>query len=100
MNRFRRTLGYCAILLGAIGHPDVKPGILERKLLLDLRFGLDQYINLRPFLLTEEGIDFQVVRENTEGSYAGEGGFLRHGTPSFLPTCCRGPRRRPRADDC
>jgi 3-isopropylmalate dehydrogenase len=65
------------ILLGAVGHPDVKPGILERKLLLDLRFGLDQYINLRPVKLfpgvesplrdkTPADIDFIVVRENTE----------------------------------
>ncbi len=81
-----------AILLGAIGHPNVKPGILERGLLLELRFQLDQYINLRPVILFPgvhtpikdkgpEDIDFVVVRENTEGLYAGAGGFLRKGTP-------------------
>ncbi|GKT07946.1 3-isopropylmalate dehydrogenase [Desulforhabdus sp. TSK] len=81
-----------AILLGAIGHPDVKPGILEKGLLLELRFQLDQYINLRPVILYPgvdtplkdkgpEDIDFVVVRENTEGLYAGSGGFLRKGTP-------------------
>lgn len=81
-----------AIYLGAIGHPDVKPGILEKGLLLRLRFELDQYINLRPVKLfpnvetplankRPEDIDFVVVRENTEGLYAGAGGFLRRGTP-------------------
>lgn len=81
-----------AILLGAIGHPDVKPGILEQGILLKARFSLDQYINLRPVKLypgvetpiKEKGpehIDFVVVRENTEGLYAGTGGFLRKGTP-------------------
>ena len=81
-----------AILLGAIGHPDVKPGILEKGLLLELRFNLDQYVNLRPVILYEgvdtplkdkgpEDINFVVVRENTEGLYAGAGGFLRKGTP-------------------
>jgi len=81
-----------AILLGAIGHPDVKAGILEKGLLLELRFRLDQYINLRPVVLypgvesplKDKGpadIDFVVVRENTEGLYAGGGGFLRKGTP-------------------
>jgi 3-isopropylmalate dehydrogenase len=80
-----------AIYLGAIGHPDVKPGILEKGLLLKLRFDLDQYINLRPVKLYEgvetpikgkgpEDIDFVVVRENTEGLYAGAGGFLKRGT--------------------
>ena len=80
-----------AILLGAIGHPDVKPGILEKGILLKLRFELDQYINLRPVKLypnvetplkdkSPEDIDFVVVRENTEGLYAGAGGFLRKGT--------------------
>ncbi len=80
-----------AVLLGAIGHPDVKPGILEKGILLRLRFTLDQYINLRPVILYEgvdtplknkgpEDIDFVVVRENTEGLYAGGGGFLRKGT--------------------
>jgi len=81
-----------AILLGAIGHPDVKPGILEKGLLLELRFRLDQYVNLRPVILypgvdtplKDKGpdeINFVVVRENTEGLYAGAGGFLRKGTP-------------------
>ncbi len=80
-----------AIYLGAIGHPDVKPGILEQGILLTLRFELDQYINLRPVKLYPgvwtplkdkgpEHIDFVVVRENTEGLYAGAGGFLRKGT--------------------
>jgi 3-isopropylmalate dehydrogenase len=81
-----------AIYLGAIGHPDVKPGILEKGILLKLRFELDQYINLRPVKLYPnvetpiknkgpEDIDFVVVRENTEGLYCGAGGFLKKGTP-------------------
>ncbi len=81
-----------SIFLGAIGHPDVKPGILEKGLLLNLRFDFDQYINLRPVKLYEgvetplkdkkpEHIDFVVVRENTEGLYAGAGGTLKYGTP-------------------
>ncbi|MDM8551198.1 3-isopropylmalate dehydrogenase [Desulfobacterales bacterium HSG2] len=81
-----------AIYLGAIGHPDVKPGILEKGILLNLRFHFDQYVNLRPVKLYEgvdtplkdkgpEDIDFVVVRENTEGLYAGAGGFLKRGTP-------------------
>jgi 3-isopropylmalate dehydrogenase len=81
-----------AIYLGAIGHPDVKPGILEKGLLLNMRFSLDQYINLRPVKLYPgvdtplkdkgpEDIDFVVVRENSEGLYAGAGGFLKKGTP-------------------
>jgi 3-isopropylmalate dehydrogenase len=84
--------GFQAIYLGAIGHPEVKPGILETGILLSLRFGLDQYINLRPVKLYPnvetplankgpEDIDFVVVRENTEGLYAGIGGFLKKGTP-------------------
>jgi len=84
--------GYKAIYLGAIGHPKVKPGILEKGILLKLRFALDQYINLRPVVLypgvdcplKDKGpkdIDFVVVRENTEGLYAGAGGFLKQGTP-------------------
>jgi 3-isopropylmalate dehydrogenase len=84
--------GFDAILLGAIGHPDVRPGILEKGLLLELRFQLDQYINLRPVILYPgvetplkdkgpDDINFVVVRENTEGLYAGAGGFLRKGTP-------------------
>ena len=83
---------YHAIFLGAIGHPDVRPGILEKGILLKLRFALDQYINLRPVKLYPgvetplkdkgpEDIDFVVVRENTEGLYAGAGGVLRRGTP-------------------
>jgi 3-isopropylmalate dehydrogenase len=80
-----------AIFLGAIGHPDVKPGILEKGLLLKLRFDLDLYVNLRPVKLfpgvstplkdkEPADIDFVVVRENTEGLYCGAGGFLRKGT--------------------
>ena len=83
---------YDSIFLGAIGHPDVKPGILERGILLKLRFELDQYINLRPVKLFPnvytpikgkgpDDIDFVVVRENTEGSYTGTGGILRQDTP-------------------
>jgi 3-isopropylmalate dehydrogenase len=79
------------IFLGAIGHPDVKPGILEKGILLKLRFALDQYINLRPVKLYPnvwtpikdkgpEDIDFVVVRENTEGLYTGTGGFLKKDT--------------------
>lgn len=80
-----------AIFLGAIGHPDVKPGILEKGILLSLRFALDQYINLRPVILYPnvetplknkgpDDIDFVVVRENTEGLYVGAGGVLKKGT--------------------
>jgi 3-isopropylmalate dehydrogenase len=76
--------GYDAILLGAVGTPDVPPGVLERGLLLRLRFALDLYVNLRPF--RSGALDFTVVRENTEGIYAGEGGFLRHGTPHEIAT--------------
>jgi 3-isopropylmalate dehydrogenase len=77
---------YEAILLGAVGTPAVPPGVIERGLLLKMRFELDQYINLRPFLDTATGIDMVVVRENTEGMYAGEGGFLRKGTPHEIAT--------------
>jgi 3-isopropylmalate dehydrogenase len=77
--------GFDAILLGAVGTPDVPPGVLERGLLLKLRFELDLYVNLRPFLLPPN-VDFLVVRENTEGTYAGEGGFLRKGTPYEIAT--------------
>ncbi len=84
--------GFDVIYLGAIGHPDVKPGILEKGILLKLRFELDQYINLRPVKLYPgvecplkdkgpEHIDFVVVRENTEGLYVGAGGVLKKGTP-------------------
>ena len=86
-----------AILLGAIGHPDVKPGILEQGILLNLRKKFDQYINLRPVVLypgvetpiankTYEDIDFIVVRENTEGLYAGAGGFIHYGTEQEVAT--------------
>jgi 3-isopropylmalate dehydrogenase len=79
-----------AILLGAVGTPDVPPGVLERGLLLRMRFSLDLYINLRPFRAgpsaLNNGVDFAVIRENTEGIYAGEGGFLRHGTPHEVAT--------------
>jgi len=75
-----------AMLLGAVGTPDVPPGVLERGLLLKMRFELDLYINLRPFTDASRGLDFVVVRENTEGSYAGEGGFLRKGTPHEVAT--------------
>jgi len=80
-----------AIYLGAVGHPDVKPGILEKGLLLKLRFSLDQYINLRPVKLynsqfcplkdkAEKDVDFVVVRENSEGLYKGMGEFQNKGT--------------------
>ena len=83
------------IMLGAIGHPDVQPGILEKGILLRARFELDQYINLRPVKLypnvdcplkdkDPEDIDFVVVRENTEGLYAGAGGYLKKGTPDEI----------------
>ena len=85
---------YDAILLGAvgpaIGDTSVPPGTLERGMLLRLRFSLDLYINLRPFMgvpgSIAAGTDFVVIRENTEGSYAGEGGSLRHGTPHEVAT--------------
>ncbi|MBM4003636.1 MAG: 3-isopropylmalate dehydrogenase [Planctomycetes bacterium] len=86
-----------AIYLGAVGHPEVKPGILEKGLLLELRFQLDQYINLRPVKLyagvetplagkTSKDIDFVVVRENTEDMYCGTGGFLKKGTADEVAT--------------
>jgi 3-isopropylmalate dehydrogenase len=79
-----------AILLGAVGTPDVPPGVLERGLLLRMRFSLDLYVNLRPFRAgasaLNNGVDFAVIRENTEGTYAGEGGFLRHGTAGEIAT--------------
>ncbi len=87
--------GMDAILLGAIGHPDVQSGVLEREILLRLRFEMDLYINLRPVMLFPgvetplkgkgpEDIDFVVVRENTEGLYAGGGGFFKKGTPDEI----------------
>ncbi len=86
-----------AIFLGAIGHPDVAPGILEKGLLLRIRFDLDQYINLRPVKLYPgvdtplkdkgpEEIDFVIVRENTEGLYSGMGGVQYKGTPAEVST--------------
>lgn len=84
-----------AILLGAIGDPRIKAGILERGLLLKMRFELDQYVNLRPSKLykgvvsplSDPGdIDFVVVREGTEGLYAGAGGSIRRGTPQEVAT--------------
>ena len=78
--------GYDAILLGAVGTPDVPPGVIERGLLLKMRFALDQYINQRPFTDPAKGIDMVVIRENTEGTYAGEGGFLRKDTPQEIAT--------------
>ncbi len=81
-----------AILLGAVGDPRVKPGVLERDLLLRARFQLDQYVNLRPVVRypgvqtlvpshSEDDVNFVVVRENSEGLYSGAGGFHRKGTP-------------------
>ena len=75
-----------ALYLGAVGTPEVLPGVIERGLLLKMRFALDLYVNLRPFAHPTDGIDFRVVRENTEGTYAGEGGFLRRGTPHEIAT--------------
>ena len=77
--------GLDALYLGAVGTPDVPPGVIERGLLLRMRFALDLYVNLRPFLAPPD-LDFLVVRENTEGTYAGEGGFLRKGTPDEIAT--------------
>jgi 3-isopropylmalate dehydrogenase len=82
-----------AILLGAIGHPEVKPGILEKGILLRMRFEMEQYINLRPVRLYDdrfcpikdkktEDVDFVVIRENNEGLYTGVGGFAFKGTPN------------------
>lgn len=73
-----------AIYLGAVGTPDVPPGVIERGLLLKMRFDLDLYVNQRPFVTDSH--DFVVIRENTEGSYAGEGGFLRKGTAHEIAT--------------
>src|SRR5690606_34842755 len=78
--------GFDAILLGAVGTPDVPPGVIERGLLLRMRFELDLYINQRPFVDTAQGIDMVVIRENTEGPYVGEGGVLRKGTPHEVAT--------------
>ncbi len=78
--------GLDALLVGAVGTPGVPPGVIERGLLLKMRFELDQYINLRPFRYPEGDVDMIVIRENTEGSYAGEGGALRKGTPHEVAT--------------
>jgi len=82
--------GFDAILLGAVGTPDVPPGVIERGLLLKMRFDLDLYVNQRPFVGTAPGHskphDFVVIRENTEGPYVGEGGVLRKGTPHEVAT--------------
>ncbi|MBD5829970.1 3-isopropylmalate dehydrogenase [Janibacter melonis] len=90
--------GHDAILLGAIGDPSVPSGVLERGVLLPLRFALDHYVNLRPAKLypgvtspladhvTSKGLDFVVVREGTEGPYVGNGGALRVGTPHEVAT--------------
>jgi 3-isopropylmalate dehydrogenase len=77
--------GLDALYLGAVGTPDVPPGVIERGLLLRMRFALDLYVNLRPFAAPPD-LDFLVVRENTEGTYAGEGGFLRKGTAHEIAT--------------
>ncbi len=92
-----RLSKFDAILLGAVGHPKVAPGVLEKGLLLRLRFSLDQYINLRPVKLypgvdcplKDKGpkdIDFVIVRENTEGLYTGAGGFTYKGTEREVAT--------------
>ncbi len=82
--------GLDAVMLGAVGTPDVPPGVIERGLLLTLRFELDLFVNLRPFLSGpnrfNDGVDMLVIRENTEGTYAGEGGFLRKNTPFEIAT--------------
>jgi len=89
--------GFDAIFLGAIGHPEVKPGILEKGILLKTRFDLEQYINLRPVKLYpgvetpikgkgSDDIDFVVVRENTEGLYKGMGEFQNKGTKDEVAT--------------
>ncbi len=78
--------GFDALLLGAVGTPDVPPGVIERGLLLKMRFDLDLYVNQRPFVAPDGSHDFIVIRENTEGTYAGEGGFLRKGTPHEIAT--------------
>jgi 3-isopropylmalate dehydrogenase len=79
-----------AILLGAVGTPEVPPGVIERGLLLKMRFELDLYVNQRPFIGTAPGHsaphDFVVIRENTEGPYVGEGGVLRKGTQHEVAT--------------
>ena len=87
LNKLRE---FDAILLGAVGDPRVPPGVIERGLLLKMRFELDLYVNQRPFIGTSPGHtrphDFVVIRENTEGPYVGEGGVLRKGTPNEVAT--------------
>jgi 3-isopropylmalate dehydrogenase len=78
--------GLDALLLGAVGTPEVAPGVIERGLLLKMRFDLDLYINQRPFLDVDNNVDMVVIRENTEGPYVGEGGVLRKGTPHEVAT--------------
>ena len=91
--------GHDGILLGAIGDPTVPSGVLERGVLLPLRFAMDHYVNLRPAKLypgvaspldvarvAPDGIDFVVVREGTEGPYTGTGGAIRVGTPHEVAT--------------
>ncbi|HWG93663.1 MAG TPA: 3-isopropylmalate dehydrogenase [Mycobacteriales bacterium] len=90
--------GHDAVLLGAVGDPSVPPGVLERGLLLRLRFALDHHVNLRPVRLfpgvtsplgdrdTDRDIDMVVVREGTEGPYVGNGGTMRTGTPHEVAT--------------
>ncbi len=78
--------GLDALYLGAVGTPGVPPGVIERGLLLKMRFELDLYINQRPFVSAEDGVDMTVIRENTEGTYAGEGGILRKNTPHEVAT--------------
>src|SRR6478672_7494180 len=94
-NTIEELRGHDAILLGAIGDPSVPPGLLERGLLLKLRFALDHHVNLRPGrlypgvsspLAAAPEIDFVVVREGTEGPYTGNGGALRVGTPHEVAT--------------
>lgn len=75
-----------ALYVGAVGSPEVPPGVIERGLLLRMRFTLDLYINFRPFLAPDGSHEFVVIRENTEGTYAGEGGFLRKNTPYEIAT--------------
>ncbi|MEK7809533.1 MAG: 3-isopropylmalate dehydrogenase [Chloroflexota bacterium] len=88
-----RTLD--AVYLGAIGHPDVEPGLVERSVIMGLRLGLDLYVNLRPVKLfaehlcplkgkTPKDVDFVVIRENTEDAYVGLGGFFKKGTPDEI----------------
>ena len=90
-----RLRGCDAILLGAVGDPRVRPGILERDLLLRIRFELDQYVNLRPIVRypgvqtvvpgqADDDVDMVVVRENSEGLYVGAGGIFRKGTPQEM----------------